>query len=227
MNMQPHLYPVIRRATRADIPFLAKMDIEASSQPFGVPFWVSLLESTQTTPEAFVEAMLRENASHWGKVEDFLIVEVQGSPAATCCVFRPDPETASAGPLDLENLPAVGWSLGWSQDQIKRVEAAYLKAFGAEAEFLKPQADLIIETVAVALEHRGEGLGHLLMKAAFDRGREMGAKTIGIMVIHGNDSAQALYEKHFEPFATFYGAYFDHEFPGVTKYRASLTTEKE
>lgn len=62
-----------------------------------------------------------------------------------------------------------------------------------------------------------------LMNAAFDRGRTLGAKSIGIMVIHGNDGAQALYEKHFEPYATFHPAYFQHEFPGVTKYRASLT----
>ena len=227
MNVQHPIAPEVRPATVQDIPFLARMDIEASSQPFGTPYWAELLAGTDTTPLKFVAAMLTENASNWGRIEDFLILEVDGLPAATCCVFRPDAATSSTGPLNLDRLAEIGWSLGWTAAQTGQVRAKYQEAFGDEAEFLQPQADLIVETVAVDPRYRGKGLGTALMEAAFARGRALGADSIGIMVIHGNDAAQALYEKHFDPYTTFYGAYFDHEFPGLTKYRASLASEKE
>ncbi|MEL6838237.1 MAG: GNAT family N-acetyltransferase [Pseudomonadota bacterium] len=227
MSVQHAFAPEVRPATVQDIPFLARMDIEASSQPFGTPYWAEMLAGTDTTPQAFVAAMLRENASNWGKIEDFLILEVDGQPAATCCVFRPDAATSSTGPLNLNRLAEIGWSLGWTTTQTAQVRAKYLETFGDDADYLRPQADLIVETVAVDPGHRGKGLGTALMKAAFARGRALGAESIGIMVIQGNDNAQALYDKHFEPYATFHAAYFDHEFPGLTKYRASLTSEKE
>lgn len=91
-----------------------------------------------------------------------------------------------------------------------------------DAILLKPQADLIIENFSVVPDHRGKGLGTNLIKAAFDRGRHLDAQSIGLMVIHGNDAAQALYEKHFEPYLTFHAAYFDHTIPGVTKYKKDL-----
>ena len=223
MNMQPQHLTKVRAATRGDIPFLSQMDIEASSQPFGTPYWAELLDGTGTPPAAFVAAMLCEGASNWGNVDDFLILELDGVPAATCCVFLPSLTAVANGPLALGKLADIGWSLGWNAKQTERVRTKYLEAFANEAEFLKPQAEAIVETVAVAPEYRGKGLGTALMHAAFRRGRSLGATNIGIMVIHGNDTAQALYEKHFEPYTTFHAAYFDNDFPGLTKYRALLT----
>ncbi|WP_227271057.1 GNAT family N-acetyltransferase [Roseobacter weihaiensis] len=227
MSMQQKITPTVRAATAQDIPFLAKMDVEASKPPFGTSFWDELLEGTGTDTLTFLEAMFREAASNWGDVSDFIILESDGVPVATCAVFKPEPTPASEGPLNLGKLDQIAWALSWSDDTKNTFRAAYEKVWSGDTGFLKPQADLIIETVAVAPDHRGKGFGTALMQAAFTRGRDLGANSIGIMVIHGNDGAQALYEKHFEPFATFHGAYFDHEFPGLTKYRASLTQEKE
>ena len=227
MNMQQKINPSVRAATAQDIPFLARMDVEASLPPFGTSFWDELLESTGTDTLTFLEAMFREGASNWGCVSDFIVLEKDGAPVATCAVFKPDPVPANDGPLNLSKLDQVAWALSWSDQTKSTFKAAYEKVWSGETGFLKPQADVIIETVAVAPDHRGMGLGKALMRAAFARGRELGAKSIGIMVIHGNDGARALYEKHFEPFATFHSAYFDHEFPGLTKYRAPLTREKE
>lgn len=227
MNMQQNIAPAVRAATAQDIPFLAKMDVEASLPPFGRSFWDELLESTGTDTLTFLEAMFREAASNWGDVSDFIILESDGVPVATCAVFKPKPTPATEGPLNLERLDQIAGALSWSDDAKNTFRAAYEKVWSGDTGFLNPQADLIIETVAVAPDYRGNGLGTALMHAAFARGRDLGADNIGIMVIHGNDGAQALYEKHFEPFATFHGAYFDHEFPGLTKYRASLTQEKE
>ena len=227
MNMQRPNVPRVRPATAKDIPFLAQMEFEASLPPFGRSLWDDLLKETGTDTLTFIRAMFREDASNWGGVSDFLILELDGQPAAACAVFKPQDTPPSVGSFNLERLDQVAWSLSWSRDTTDAFRAAYEKAWGDDTTFLKPQADLIIETVAVAPDHRGKGLGTALMHAAFDRGRALDAESIGIMVIHGNDTAQALYEKHFKPYATFHAAYFNDEFPGLTKYRASLRQGKE
>lgn len=223
MNMQPKIELPVRTATAQDIPFLAQMDVEASLPPLGVTFWDHHLENTGTDALTFVEAMLSEQASNWGNVSDFIIIENEGEPVATCAVFRPvtSPD-AGEGPLNLTKLDQVAQALSWSHATKNTFLEAYQIVWGGDGNYMSPQAELIIETVAVAPDHRGKGLGTALMNAAFTRGRELGADSIGIGVIHGNDGAQALYEKHFEPFATYWPASFDHKFPGITKYRASL-----
>ena len=112
--------------------------------------------------------------------------------------------------------------MSWPAETAAAFGTAYQGIWSGGADFLKPQAELIVESVAVAPEFRGRGLGDALMLAAFDRARARGGASLGIMVIHGNDAAKALYEKHFEPYATFHAAYFDHAFPGLTKFRATL-----
>lgn len=215
-----------RMGTKDDAVFLALMDFEASLPPFEVSFWDELIKPTGSETLVFLEELFRQDASNWGNAEDFIILELDGEPAACCAVFRPAVDPPSEGPLNLDRLPQIAKTLGWSTDVTATFKAAYEKVWSGDTGFLKPQAEVIIETVAVAASARGHGLGHTLMKAAFERGRSLGAESIGIMVINGNDAAQSLYEKHFEPYATFHGAYFDHEFPGLTKYRATLATER-
>ena len=216
--------PVTTRiATRADIPFLAEMDCLASQPPFERPFWESLLDGTGTAATAFLEAVFQADGSNWGLVEDFLILEIDGHPAATCAVFRPGSPTESTGPLNLQKLDAIAASLGWTPSVKSAFRAAYQEMWSRGGDILKPQADMIVETVAVAPAHRGKGLGRKLMEAAFEAARARGSRSLGIMVIHGNDTARALYERFFEPYATYHPAYFDNKFPGLTKYRATLT----
>ncbi len=221
MTARRHSSPSVRAATAADVPFLARTAFEASLPPFGRSFWDDLLKESGTDTVAFLEAVLREGASSWGAVEDFIILDVEGAPAAACAVFAPD-EHAALGPLNLDRLDGVAAALSWTAETAAAFGAAYQGIWSGGADFLKPQAELIVESVAVAPAFRGRGLGDALMLAAFDRARARGAANLGIMVIHGNDAAKALYEKHFEPYATFHAAYFDHAFPGLTKFRANL-----
>ena len=208
--------------TLDDAPFIARMHYEASVPPFETSFWDQFVAPTGSDTVPFLEQMFRENASNYGNPEDFLVLEIDGEPAACCTVFRPAEEPPSEGPLNLDKLGTIAAALGWSDETEETFRIAYGKTFGGDTSFLKHQAEVIIETVAVVPAFRGHGLGHALMKAAFERGREMGAASIGIMVIDGNDAARRLYERYFEPYATFHGAYFDHTFPGLRKYRATL-----
>ena len=219
----------VRLGSHDDVEFLARMEHEASRPPFEESIWDGLLKPLDTNPLDFLQAVFEENGSNWGNPKDFIILEVGGTPVACCAVFRPreGDDPASKGPLNLDCLPAIANRLGWSDSTTQAFKAAYQKPWGSDTSFMKPQAEVIVETVAVGSEFRGLGLGHRLMQEAFNRGRQMGAQSIGIMVIKGNDAAQALYEQHFEPYATFHGAYFNHEFPGLTKYRAMLTGERQ
>ena len=212
-----------RTATRDDIPFLAEMDCLAAQSPFERPFWEALLEGTGTAAIAFLEAMFQADGSNWGLVEDFLILEIDGHPVATCAVFRPGSPSESNGPINLLKLDAVAASLGWAPSVKSAFRAAYQEMLTSGGDILKPQAEMIVETVAVAPAHRDKGLGRKLMEAAFETAKAKGAQSLGIMVIHGNDTARTLYEKFFEPYATYHPAYFDNKFPGLTKYRATLT----
>jgi len=215
-----------RLGTKDDASFLAQMDYEASLSPFGESFWDELVKPTGSGTHAFLEELFQQDALNWGNAEDFIILELEGVPSACCAVFRPQENPPSQGPLNLEKLPRIAAGLRWSADVTSTFKAAYEKVWSGDTWFLKPQAEVIIETVAVAPSARGHGLGHKLMKAAFERCRSLGAESIGIMVINGNDAAQSLYEKHFEPYATFHATYFDNEFPGLTKYRATLAKER-
>ena len=218
---------VVRSAGPQDVSFLAQIDLEATRAPFQQSFWDDILEPTGTSPLQFLESMLQCGASHWGQIQDFLVIERNGQPVAACAVFRPADISAAHSPLNIDKLPQIAEKLGWTPSITEDFRQAYLKIWEGDHSFLKPQADMIVETVAVLPEHRGLGLGHRLMQAAFKRAREAGASSLGVMVIRGNEPAQALYEKYFERFATFYPAFFNHTFSGVTKYRATLNASKE
>ena len=71
-----------RSGMRTDIPFLARMEEEASTPPFERSLWAELLEPNGTSTQDFLAAMLAADASQWGRVEDFLVLEVAGRPAA-------------------------------------------------------------------------------------------------------------------------------------------------
>jgi ribosomal protein S18 acetylase RimI-like enzyme len=61
---------------------------------------------------------------------------------------------------------------------------------------------LVIETLAVLPEERGEGVGHALLEEAERVAREAGADTMAVGLVHTNDLARKFYER--EAFGVFY-----------------------
>jgi ribosomal protein S18 acetylase RimI-like enzyme len=217
----------IRRATISDISFLAKIDYEASLPPLNHCFWEDILVGTGTGALPFLEAMFRAQASNWGNVEDFLIVEEFGIPVAAAAGYTPGEEDYC--PLRLSRLDQIAADLGWSQAVAMGFRDRYLQHWGDDLRpfFLTPQASWIIETVAVLPQSRGRGLGKVLLKALLEEGRARHHSHVGIMVINGNDIARRTYESiGFKPYQTFYADYFSEqfntEFPGVTKFGLCL-----
>ena len=217
-----------RKAAIADIPFLTRIEYEASLPPMDHCFWEDLLENTGTTALEFIEAELRADASSWGNVEDFIVLEEGGKPMAAAAGYVPS-EQEDYCPLRLSRLDAVADVLGWSQATTTLFRDRYLALWGGDLRpfFLTPQADWIIETVAVLPEGRGRGLGKRLIRALLDEGRARQHEFAGIMVINGNDAARRTYESvGFKLYQTFHGDYFSEqfgiEFPGVTKFGLRL-----
>ncbi|MBD2652632.1 GNAT family N-acetyltransferase [Synechocystis sp. FACHB-383] len=216
-----------RQATTADIPFLARIEYEASLPPLNHCFWEDLLEGTGTTALEFIEAELKADACNWGNVPDFLILEAEGKPVAAAAGYVPGTEDYC--PLRLSQLEAIAKELNWTKENLAAFRGQYLGLWGGNLRpfFLTPQATWIIENVAVLPEARGQGLGKALLRALLEKGRSQGHEFAGIMVINGNDRARHTYESvGFKPYQTFYQDYFSEQFkidfPGVTKFGLRL-----
>ncbi|MEM1098422.1 MAG: GNAT family N-acetyltransferase [Planctomycetota bacterium] len=204
----------VRPAEPSDVPLLARIDQLATEPPTGRSFWDDVLAPIETPTLDFLEAMFRERAATWGAIEDFIVVETDGQPVAGCAVYRSDPDNPAYDPFDLNRLP-----LGWSDHQAEAFRVGYAKVWADVGDFLAPQAEWIVEAVAVLPEHQRQGHGRRLIEAAIAKARDAGGESLGVMVIHGNDPAAGLYEEFFNPWITYHAAYFGDGFPGLTKYR--------
>ncbi|MGV0028456.1 GNAT family N-acetyltransferase [Phormidesmis priestleyi ANT.L61.2] len=216
-----------RKATIVDIPFLAKIDYEASLPPLNHCFWEDILVGTGTGALPFLEAMFRARASNWGNIDDFLVLEELGNPVAAAVGYTPNLEDYC--PLRLSLLDQIAVDLNWRKEVTTSFRDRYLQLWGDDLRpfFLTPQAPWIIETVAVLPGARGRGLGKVLLKALLEEGRSQQHSHAGIMVINGNDIARRTYESiGFKPYQTFHADYFmeqfNIEFPGITKFGLCL-----
>lgn len=212
-----------RKATIADIPFLAKIDYEASLPPMDHCFWEDILDGTCTDTLSFIEPMFRADASNWGSVTDFTILGEQGKPVAAAAGYAPSSEDYC--PLRLSCLDKIAQMLKWSKEIMTTFHERYLNLWGGDLRpvFLTPQAPWIIETVAVLPEARGRGLGKVLLRSLLEEGQSQRHSHAGIMVINGNDVARHTYESiGFKPYQTYYAQYFTQQFgldfPGITKF---------
>lgn len=212
----------VRRATRADIPFIAWCNYEASSPAPNFCYWDPLLEGLNTDTMAFIQAIFHADALAWGRAEDFFIVFDNETPIAGASGFMMDSQDYR--PLRLDKLPVVAKSLGWTDDMLEQFLHGYTAVWSDPHDTtLAPSAPWIIECVAVVPEYRGRGVAKHLMRALLAEGTRLGATHAGISVTMGNDAAQRVYEGvGFQMYMTYGSEYFDGAFPGTIKYRAKL-----
>ena len=213
----------LRHATVGDIPLLAQVEYEATLPPFNQCFWDELVEHTQTPTLKFIEAMLKADASLWGNVNDFWVLEENDVPVAAAAGYVPDLDDYR--PLRLSKLDAIAQILGWSAQTTEMFRDRYFQFWSDHPKppFLAPYAPWVIETVAVLPDKRGRGLGEALIERILEQGRAQGHSHAGIMVINGNERARHTYEAvGFQPYQAFYSQYFQQlfqlDFPGITKF---------
>jgi GNAT superfamily N-acetyltransferase len=215
----------IRRATTADMPFLAWMQYEASLPPSNFSFWDYPLMGFGIDTRAFIETVLRTDAGTWGRVADFRILEKLGKPIAAAAGIEVDAEF-SRGPVRISSIEAIGKELRWSAAQTEMFKERYTASWPNPQgnPLLLPQAPYIIESVAVVPDERGKGVIQRLMSVLLDEGRERGHTSVGITIANGNHRAQRAYERlGFQMYLAFGPAYFgDPSFSGYTKYKRAL-----
>jgi ribosomal protein S18 acetylase RimI-like enzyme len=212
----------VRRATYDDIPFLSWCNYEASSPAPGFCYWDPLLEGTNTTSMAFIEAVFRADALAFGRATDFFIVEENGVPLGGASGFVMDANDYR--PLRMERFHAVADSLGWNRQMVEQFMGGYSGVWSDPMDItIAPPAPWIIECVAVKPEARGRGVAKFLLKSILEEGAKQGHSHAGISVTIGNEPAQRVYEAlGFQRYVTYWSEYFEGYFPGTIKYRMKI-----
>lgn len=214
---------IVRSAAPADIPFLAEILFMASLTSSGRSFWQELAQPTGTPTRRFLEAMLAADASNWGTIEDFIVIDVDGHPAAACAVYDAEKDPPLCLPLNLDRFASMAEKLGWPESVAEAFRTRYCTTWRVgDPVAMTPQAPIIVESVAVLPRYRRLGLGRWLMEAAFDEARRRNGTALGVSVLEDNVAARRLYEQYFDPYITLHTAYFDGAFPSLTKFRAEL-----
>jgi GNAT superfamily N-acetyltransferase len=209
----------IRRATAADLPFVAWCNFEASSPAPGFCYWDPLLEGLGTETMTFIKMMFQCDGLAWGRVNDFFVVQDGSELIAGASGFHMNPNDYR--PLRLECLPNMAERLGWSElarsTFLQRYEAVWSDPKDVT---LEPHAPWIVECFAVVPERRGQGVAQLLLDAICAEGANLGHSHAGISVTAGNDPAERAYGKAgFKMYISYGADYFDDAFPGTIKYR--------
>lgn len=94
----------------------------------------------------------------------------------------------------------VGISVSYDGGQLHDLRRHFiegaLNAFGRDFSNMPDETqagELYLDSLAVKLEYRGQGIASLLLKATAERAREMGIGPVGLLVDKGNPKAERLY----------------------------------
>jgi GNAT superfamily N-acetyltransferase len=186
----------VRPAAGEDVPYLAQVMYDSMLPGVGRGVFDAALEGTGVTPLAFHEALLHANASNWGQLADFVVLDLPEAPrAGAASAYRSN--LPDWRPLTGVGFKAVSERLGWSPETGRDFWRRYVQTFGlfGQSPQLFQPADYVVEYVAVNPELRGRGLIRPLLEAHVERARAAGCATIGISAMYGNDPALRAYLK--------------------------------
>jgi ribosomal protein S18 acetylase RimI-like enzyme len=213
----------VRQADVTDLAFIASMAVEASTPPFPTSFWNELATPLGLTGPELVAQAIQLDIYSWGRLKDFLVLEADGVPVASCAALHAN--DMMPAPLHTSRLDALTASLGCNASAQKQFRSAYLDMWGHadRTPFAAPPAPWIIENVAVAQAHRGKGFLAVLLNTAMERGAANGCDCAGLTVIIGNEAASRSYlGLGFEAIHLYGPEHFENNFPGVVKMRVML-----
>lgn len=180
---------MIRRATEADVPFVARVLEMASRAHLPKGSWDFLFEDPAER-RCGLEVMAGGHVPSWCHADLFHVAEVDGTPAAALCTF----EAGSLGDTSLaRTIAAACESLGWQPERLAAAGPAlgsYLRVF---PDF--PPGVWVVENVGTEPAFRRRGLVAKLLDDALERGRRAGWKTAQISCLIGNVAARMAYEK--------------------------------
>jgi ribosomal protein S18 acetylase RimI-like enzyme len=136
-----------------------------------------------------VERSATAQSQSWWHVEQFIIAEVEGEPAAALCAM-PAAGTVGAG---RSAITEVAERLGMNATET----AAIFRrgAYAASCWIQGGESDWLIEHVASLPMYRGRGLVQTLIDHALVAGKSAGFARASISFLIGNEAAQRCYAK--------------------------------
>ncbi len=176
---------------RADhIPFIAWVELAAARSHLPKGPWDLYIDGTEAECLRFLEKLCTTEKWHFGHYKNFIVAEVDGTPAAALSGYF---DEECGGAAIMEGIEEADRTLGRSPQE----SAAGWQRAGSLMRVTPqhvPRA-WIVEWVATAPEFRRRGLIDRLMMEILDIGRAKGATTADIGVLIENDAAQRAYEK--------------------------------
>lgn len=182
--------PLVRPATRSDLPFLIWAMVEASTSHLNRSVWQPILGLPDSEVAEVLGAVATSDRPHWCHIDRFRVVELNGAPVAAASSYDATHEGNDAlfgATLEL---------LQNSHMSAEASEAVLHRAAIVDAVTPKPYPGAWgIENVAVTPDHRGQGLVRLLIEAAIADARDRDREHIQIMCLDGNERAERAWER--------------------------------
>jgi len=180
----------IRAARRDDADFLAWVILAASRSHVARGVWDVIIGAGDAGCLEYLKRLAVAEPRSLCHYDSFVVAEVDGRAAAALCVYKPGDE---AWVVVGQAMASVQYELGWTEADV----AASHQRMAPVGACFPPDAgaDWCIEFVATLPEYRRRGLVDGLLREAVRRGIEKGATLAQILILIGNDAAQAAYEK--------------------------------
>ncbi|MCK1734496.1 GNAT family N-acetyltransferase [Bradyrhizobium sp. 138] len=179
----------IRSARPEDADFIART-ILSSQRGYRPRGWfdVALGWPEAQCRDFVARVAVARTVSMW-HVSQFLVADVDGTPAAALCALP----AAGTGPAAWRAIEEVAAATGLAAPELEAVRrrGAYTGACWVQGG----EGDWMIEHVATDPAYRGRGLVQALIAHALDKGRAAGFAQATISFLIGNEPAERAYAK--------------------------------
>jgi ribosomal protein S18 acetylase RimI-like enzyme len=181
--------PAIRPARSGDASFIARNILASQRGPLPRGWFDIALGWDEPQCLAFVERIAVAQAPSWWHVSQFIVAEVDGTPAASLCAMP----ASGTGPAAQAAIKAAAIEGGLGTADVEAIfrRGAYTRncwVQGGEGEWL-------IEHVATLPAYRGRGLVQALIDHALAAGTTAGFEQASISFLIGNEAAERCYAK--------------------------------
>lgn len=181
----------IVEAREEHIPFIAWVELAAARSHLPRGVWDLYTNEPEEETLRFLEQLCATDAPHFGHYTNFIVAEVDGTPAAALSGYFE--AELGLGKL-LVAMDEVNAALGRTAEEN---QAGWERAGSITLCDIQHVPDAwIVEWVATAPSFRRRGLVDRMMAEILDIGRAKGASTADIGVLIDNDAAQRAYEKN-------------------------------
>ena len=181
--------PTIRPARLEDAGFIARTILAAQRGPVPRGWFDIALNWPEPQCLGFVERIARARTPSWWHTSQFIIAEVDGSPAAALCALP----AAGTGVAARSAIAEVAGETGLSASELSEIFRR--GAYAANCWVQGGAGDWLIEHVAAQSSYRGRGLVQALIGHAFAAGRAAGFERASISFLIGNEAAERCYAK--------------------------------